>query len=74
MLSFYRNYGIRVDGVEIDYKNMKAIVLYILVQAGQPNLYAHLQLVNHFSPKKSNKNNDCVLEITIAVLETLKKG
>lgn len=53
---------------------MKAIMLYILVQANQSNLYSHLQIVNNFSPKKINKNNDCVLEIIISVLETLEKG
>jgi hypothetical protein len=74
VLSFYKHYGIRVEGVEIDYNNMKAIMLYILVQANQANLYSHLQLVNHFSPKKNNKNNDSVLETIISVLETLEKG
>lgn len=68
ILCFYKKYGIRIEGVEIDYKNMISIMLYVVIQANQTNLYPHTQLITHFEPKKNNKSNECSFENLNTVL------
>lgn len=53
---------------------MTSILMYIVLQANQTNLYSHMQLIASFGPKKKAKTNDKCFDHLNSVLEMLEKG
>lgn len=53
VMQFYRKHGIKAEGVEISPSDLQVLLLYLVVQANQPGLLAHLTLAAHFSHSKS---------------------
>ena len=43
-----------------------AILAYIIVQANQTTLYANLQIISSFGPKKASRSNEFSLQNIIA--------
>lgn len=58
VVQFYKRHGIKAEGVEIDFGNAMTILSYIIVQANQTALYANLQIISYFGPKKTARSNE----------------
>jgi hypothetical protein len=73
VMQFYRKHGIKVEGVEVSPSDLQILLLYLVVQANQPGLLAHLTLAAHFSHSKSPRGAPTV-EMLLHCFELLEKG
>lgn len=66
VVQFYKRHGIKSEGVEIDFGNAMGILVYIIAQANQTALYANLQIISSFGPKKAGRNSEFSLQNIIS--------
>jgi hypothetical protein len=50
VVQFYRKHGIEHNKIKISPEDLSNIFIYILVQANQPAIYAHIQIASLFRP------------------------
>lgn len=46
---FYRKHNIQFSKIEISSEDLSSILMYVIVEANQPTIYAHLQIAQLFS-------------------------